>query len=258
MTNSAPVVPESPARLRRSIADGIWTGPTAGILDGYQQANLVVVPASAATEFAEYCAANPSVCPLLAASEPGDPELTYDGCTVDVRTMVPRYRVWENGELADEPSDLTPWWRTDSVAFALGCSHTLDGPLRRVGIPVAVTAPPVYITSRTTVGSTRFDGPVAVSMRPVDNALIDTAIEVTAALPTGHGAPVHVGDPAAIGLTDLASPDFGVFPGIAPNRTPVFWNCGVTPQLALAGAGLAYAATHYPGHMLVLDTVVAS
>lgn len=258
MTNSAPAVPVTPEQLRRSIADRTWTSPTAGILDGYQQANLVVVPASAATEFAEYCRANPSVCPLLASSAPGDPQLTYDGCTVDVRTMVPRYRVWERGRLADEPVELTPWWREDSVAFALGCSHTLDGPLRRAGIPVAVTAPPVYITSLTTRGTTRFDGAVAVSMRPVQDDLVDTAIAVTAMLPTGHGAPVHIGDPAEIGLADLASPDFGVFPGIAPNQTPVFWNCGVTPQLALAEAGLEYAATHYPGHMLVLDTVVTA
>ncbi|MGW5382510.1 D-glutamate cyclase family protein [Nocardia sp. NPDC003963] len=257
MSELAPTAPATPAELRRSIAVGTWTGATAGILDGHQQANLVVVPVAAATEFAEYCRANPSTCPVLASTATGDPHLTYRGCTVDVRTMLPRYRVWQHDRIVAEPYDLTPWWRADSVAFALGCSHTLDGPLRRAGIPVAGTAPPVYVSSIRTHGSTRFDGSVAVSMRPVRAESVDIAIEVTAALPTGHGAPVHIGDPADIGIADLTTPDYGVFPGMEPGRIPVFWNCGVTPQLALAAAGLEYAATHYPGHMLVLDAVVA-
>ncbi|MFC8046406.1 D-glutamate cyclase family protein [Nocardia sp. NPDC057353] len=256
MTGAA-LLPGTPRALRAVIADGTWTGPTAGILDGHQQANLVVVPATAAAEFAEYCAANPSVCPLLARSEPGDPHLTYRGCTVDVRTELPRYRIWRDAELIGEPLDLTAWWPGDAVAFALGCSHTLDGPLRRAGIPVAATAPPVYVTALETAGATRFTGPVAVSMRPVDAALVDAAVRLTAALPTGHGAPVHVGDPGALGIADLARPEYGVFPGIRDGQVPVYWNCGVTPQLALAKAGLPYAATHYPGHMLVFDAEVA-
>ncbi|ONM46828.1 hypothetical protein B0T44_13480 [Nocardia donostiensis] len=251
-------MPATPAELRQLIADARWTSATAGMLDGHQQANLVVVPSSAAAEFAEYCRANTSVCPLLSSSAVGDPHLTYYGCTVDVRTMLPRYRVWQHDRIVDEPYDLTPWWRDDSVAFALGCSHTLDGPLRRAGIPVAASAPPVYVSNVGTRGSTRFDGPVAVSMRPVRADVVDIAIDVTAALPTGHGAPMHIGDPAAIGITDLTTPDYGVFPGIEADQVPVFWNCGVTPQLALAAAGLEYAATHYPGHMLVLDAVVTS
>ncbi|MEU1980878.1 DUF1445 domain-containing protein [Nocardia sp. NPDC019395] len=256
MTESVALEPATPAELRGLIADTRWTGPTAGLLDGHQQANLVVVPSSAAEEFTEYCRANPSVCPLLASSAAGDPYLTYDDCTVDIRTMLPRYRVWQHDRIVDEPHDLTPWWREDSVAFALGCSHTLDGPLRRAGIPVATSAPPVYVSSLRTLGSTRFDGPVAVSMRPVRADFVDRAVDVTAALPTGHGAPIHIGDPSAIGITDLGTPSYGVFPGVHADRVPVFWNCGVTPQLALAAAGLEYAATHYPGHMLVLDTVV--
>lgn len=254
--SAATVLPDTPRALRERIAAGTWTGPTAGILDGHQQANLVVVPAAAADEFAAYCAANPSVCPLLARSQPGDPHLTYLGCTIDVRTEVPRYRIWRGAVPAGDPLDLTTWWPGDAVAFALGCSHTLDGPLRRAGIPVATTAPPVYVTALATAGGTRFTGQVAVSMRPVDAALVETAVRVTAALPTGHGAPVHAGDPGALGIADLASPQYGVFPGLADGQVPVYWNCGVTPQLALANAGLPYAATHYPGHMLVFDAVV--
>jgi uncharacterized protein YcsI (UPF0317 family) len=252
--------PASPLELRERIASGEWTTATAGLLDDHQQANLVVVPASAAAAFEEYCAAHPTVCPVLARTQPGDPTITYQDCTVDISTMLPRYRVWEHGAVVDEPNDLSTWWKDDSVAFALGCSHTFDGPLRRAGIPVATTAPPVYITDRilrTDGAASMFDGPLAVSMRPVDADLVDEAVAVTGRYPTGHGAPVHIGDPAELGIDDIARPDFGVFAGVGEGQVPVFWDCGVTPQLALGSADLAYAATHYPGHMLVLDAVVS-
>ncbi|SNS95628.1 D-glutamate cyclase family protein [Rhodococcoides kyotonense] len=250
----------TPRVLRERIASGEWTTATAGLLDGHQQANLVVVPESAAAAFEEYCAAHPTVCPVLARTQPGDPTMVYQDCTVDISTMIPRYRVWESGTVVDEPNDLSAWWKDDSVAFALGCSHTFDGPLRRAGISVATTAPPVYITDRilrTDGAASMFDGPLAVSMRPVDKDLVDDAIAVTGRYPTGHGSPVHVGDPAELGIDDITRPDFGVFAGVGEGQVPVFWDCGVTPQLALGSAGLAYAATHYPGHMLVLDAVVS-
>ncbi|REE77501.1 hypothetical protein C8E05_7021 [Rhodococcus wratislaviensis] len=117
-------VPAHPRDLRRLVAAGEWTAPTAGILDDYQQANLLVVPSAAADDFAEYCRRNPEVCPLLARTAPGNPELTYDNCTVDIRTMLPRYRVWQHDTLVAEPTDLIAYWRDDAVAFALGCSHT--------------------------------------------------------------------------------------------------------------------------------------
>ncbi|MGW5147886.1 D-glutamate cyclase family protein [Rhodococcus koreensis] len=250
--------PTHPQDLRRLVAAGQWTAPTAGILDDYQQANLVVVPSAAADDFAEYCRRNPEVCPLLARTNPGDPNLTYDNCTVDVRTMLPRYRVWERNTLVAEPTDLTEHWRDDAVAFALGCSHTFDAPLRRAGIPVSHAAPPVYVTDRETVPAGIFAGPLAVSMRPVPTSLVDTAIEVTRRYPTGHGVPVHVGDPSALGIADLARPDFGVYPGVGEHTVPVFWACGVTPQLAIPEAQLDYAITHFAGHMLVFDTLLGS
>ncbi len=134
--------PAHPRDLRRLVAAGEWTAPTAGILDDYQQANLLVVPSAAADDFAEYCRRNPDVCPLLARTVPGNPELTYDNCTVDVRTMLPRYRVWERNLLVAEPTDLVEHWRDDAVAFALGCSHTFDAPLRRAGISVSMMPRP--------------------------------------------------------------------------------------------------------------------
>ncbi|MEU4839767.1 D-glutamate cyclase family protein [Nocardia testacea] len=248
--------PAHPRELRARIARGEWTTPTAGILDDYQQANLVVVPESAAADFRAYCAANPAVCPLLAVTEPGDPLLTYDECTVDIRTALPRYRVWHHGALVAEPGDITDYWRDDAVAFALGCSHTFDAPLRRIGVPVPRSAPPVYITDRATTAAGIFGGPLAVSMRPVPESLIDAAVALTARYPTGHGAPVRIGNASGLGIGDLSAPDFGVFAGVPEGCVPVFWACGVTPQLALPELGLAYAITHFAGHMLVLDTVL--
>ncbi|MDI9897450.1 DUF1445 domain-containing protein [Rhodococcus sp. IEGM 1381] len=253
-------IPADAAELRTAIARGEWTCATAGLLDDHQQANLVVVPAHAAEAFEAYCVAHPTVCPLLARTQPGDPTLVYQGCVVDISTMVPRYRIWDHGAVVDEPTDLSGWWKQDSVAFALGCSHTFDGPLRRAGIPVATTPPPVYITDRilrTDGAASMFDGPLAVSMRPVASNLVGTAIAVSGRYPTGHGSPVHVGNPAELGIDDLTRPDFGVFAGVGEEQVPVFWDCGVTPQLALGKAGLAYSATHFPGHMLVLDAVVS-
>ncbi|NKY58286.1 D-glutamate cyclase family protein [Nocardia flavorosea] len=248
--------PAHPRELRDRIARGEWTTPTAGILDDYQQANLVVIPDSAAADFREYCAANPDVCPLLATTEPGDPLLTYDECTVDLRTALPRYRVWHNGVLVAEPTDILDHWQDDAVAFALGCSHTFDAPLRRIGVPVPRSAPPVYVTDRATTPAGMFAGPLAVSMRPVPGPLVAAAVELTTRYPTGHGAPVQIGNAAELGIADLGVPDFGVYAGVPDGCVPVFWACGVTPQMALPDLGLDYAITHFAGHMLVLDTLL--
>lgn len=248
--------PTHPAQLRALIATGEWTCPTAGILDDYQQANLVIVPASAADEFSEYCRLNADACPLLVQGTPGDPLLNFDGCAVDVRSDLPKYRVWQNNSLIAEPYDIGEYWRDDAVAFALGCSHTFDAALRRAAIPVAATAPPVYITTRQTTATARFAGPLVVSMRPVPSRLVGRAIEVSERYPTGHGRPVHIGDPAHLGIEDLTRPDYGIYPGMDADSTPVFWACGVTPQLALSAARLPYAITHFAGHMLVFDTLL--
>ena len=248
--------PAHPRELRDRILRGEWTTPTAGILDDYQQANLVVIPDSAAADFREYCAANPDVCPLLATTEPGHPLLTSDECTVDLRTALPRYRVWHNGVLVAEPTDILDHWRDDAVAFALGCSHTFDAPLRRIGVPVPRSAPPVYVTDRATTPAGIFGGPLAVSMRPVPEPLVTAVVELTTRYPTGHGAPVQIGNAAELGIAELSAPDFGVYAGVPDGCVPVFWACGVTPQMALPDLGLDYAITHFAGHMLVLDTLL--
>lgn len=253
-------VPSTPAALRALAADGRWTGPTAGLLDGYQQANLVIVPQDLAFDFLLYCTRNPKPCPVIAVTEPGDPTVRLGETVADLRTDLPRYRVWRDGEPADEPHDITAYWREDAVGFLLGCSHTFEGPLRAAGVPVRYAeesaAPPVYVTNVPTRPAGRLAGPLVVSMRAIPARLVPRAVEITSRYPAGHGAPVHIGDPAALGITDLARPDFGPSPVVEPGDVPVFWACGVTPQLVLPSVKAEYVITHYPGHMFVFDHTV--
>jgi uncharacterized protein YcsI (UPF0317 family) len=250
----------TPAELRRLIAEGRWTTPTAGFLDGYQQANLAIVPHDLAFDFLLFCTRNAKYCPVIAVTEPGDPVVRLGSTEADLRTTVPRYRVWERGELVAEPTDITEFWHNDSVGFLLGCSHTWEGPLRNAGVPVRYAeesmAPAVYVTDRPASPAGRLSGPLVVSMRAIPGHQVARAVELTARYPTGHGSPVHVGDPRVLGISDLATPDFGPAPVVEPGDAPVFWACGVTPQLALPGSGAEYAITHYPGHMFVFDHLV--
>jgi uncharacterized protein YcsI (UPF0317 family) len=243
----------TPADLRSRIARGEWTTPTAGVLDDYQQANLVIVPQAQAYALLLFCLRNPRACPILAVGDAGDPRVPLPGAAIDIRTMLPRYRVWQHGQLVAEPADIEAYWRDDAVAILLGCSHTFDAPLRRAGIAVSSAAPPVYTTTLPNVPAGPLAGTLVVSMRPVPRALVSQAVLVTARYPSGHGAPVHVGDPAALGIADLQAPDFGVVPPLGADDVPVFWACGVTPQQVLPQLGSAYCLSHYPGHMLVLD-----
>lgn len=253
MTLDAAAVPGTPHRLRELIARGEWVRPTSGVLDDYQQANLAVVPRAHAYDFLLFCTRNPKSCPLIAVTEPGSPFVDGRDGPIDLRSMLPRYRVWKQGVLVDEPTDLNAYWQDDAVGFLLGCSHTFDAPLRRAGIPVSGAAPAVYRTTLPCREAGGLSGPLVVSMRPVPANKVALAVEVTARYPTGHGAPVHVGDPARLGIADLTTPDFGVLPPMDADSVPVFWACGVTPQLVLPALGAPYVFSHYPGHMLVLD-----
>lgn len=247
----------SAAELRRHIRDGEWTGPTAGLLPGVQQANFVAVPQSDAFEFLLFCVRNPQVCPVIHVTEPGDPVVPLPSGPADLRTDLSGYRVWQHGELVAEPGDVTEFWREDLVGFLLGCSHTFEGPLQEAGIPMHVSpdspAPPVYLTDRSTVPAGRVGGPLLVSMRSFPSHLIDRVSALTAAFPTGHGAPVHIGDPAELGIDDLTVPDFGPSPEIHEGEVPMFWACGVTPQLVLPHLQSHTLITHAAGHMFVFD-----
>lgn len=245
----------TPADARDRFRAGLRV-PTAGWAPGFAQANLIVLPQEAASDFLLFARRNPGPCPLLEVTGPGRP-VTRLAPGADLRTDLPAYRVWEHGRCVTEPSEITSYWREDLVAFLLGCSFTFDRALLAAGVPVRhieqAANVPMFITSRPCQPGGRFAGPLVVSMRPVPAVLVATAAAVTARYPAAHGAPVHAGDPEALGITDLTRPDFGDPVTGQPGDVPVFWACGVTPQTALTAARLPFALTHSPGHMLITD-----
>lgn len=247
----------NPVELRAAIRRGAFAGQTSGQCPGFVQANLVIVPQEYAAEFAEFCRRNPRPCPLLEELPAGEfrSRIAADG---DLRRDVPRYRVFRNGVAdAAEPSDLESIWRDDLCSFLLGCSFTFEAALTAAGLPVRHLEEgrnvPMYRTSLPCEPAGRFAGPLVVSMRPYRPEQVDQVVDVTSRFPAMHGRPVHVGDPAAIGIGDIMKPDFGDAVTLRAGEVPVFWACGVTPQLALAAARPELAITHSPGCMFVTD-----
>ncbi|GAA5234771.1 putative hydro-lyase [Verticiella sediminum] len=256
------MLPGNPGhQARLAIRTGRYTGPTANLAPGHVQANLAILPRALAEDFLRFCQRNPKPCPLLAVSEPGDPALPTLGVDVDIRTDIPRYRVWRDGELVEEPGQIGAHWRDDLVAFLIGCSFSFEEAMLQNGLPVRHIEQgcnvPMYRTSLMTQPAGRFHGPMVVSMRPMRAADAIRAIEVTSRFPSVHGSPVHLGDPAEIGIADLARPDYGDPVEIRAGEIPVFWACGVTPQSVVAAAKPAFCITHAPGHMLVTDLINA-
>jgi len=243
--------------VRRLARSGELTGPTPGLALGFVQANLVVVPRDLAFDFLLFCHRNPKPCPLLDVTEPGCPEPCQAAPGADVRTDVPRYCVYQHGELVDEPTDLAAWWRDDLVAFLLGCSFTFENALLQAGVPVrhleAGGNVPMYRTAIACRPAGVFHGPMVVSMRPMTPAQALQATRICARFPRAHGAPVHFVDPAAIGIHDLARPDFGDAVEVRAGEVPVFWACGVTPQAVAMQARPPFLITHKPGHMFLTD-----
>ena len=242
---------------RLQIRTGAHRGATAGLAPGNVQVNLAILPAALAHEFLLFCTRNPRPCPLLACSEPGETALPTLGQEIDLRTDVPAYRVWRDGELVDEPADLHRWWRPDLVTFAIGCSYSFEEALLADGLPVrhieCGCAVPMYRTSIPTISAGRFHGPMVVSMRPMRPAHAIRAVQVTSRFPGVHGAPIHLGLPAQIGIADLTRPDYGDAVPVGADELPVFWACGVTPQSVVAASRPEFCITHSPGQMLVTD-----
>jgi len=242
---------------RMRIRAGAFTGCTAGLAPGNVQANLVILPRALAHDFLRFAQANRKPCPVLAVSEPGDPSLPTLGCDIDLRTDLPRYRVWRQGALVEEPTDITHLWRDDLVGFAIGCSFSFEEALTEAGLEMRhITRGgnvPMFRTSIQCVPAGAFHGPLVVSMRPLRPADAIRAVQITARFPSVHGAPVHLGLPEQIGIRDIAMPDYGDAVPVGPDELPVFWACGVTPQAAIATARPEFCITHAPGSMLVTD-----
>ena len=248
---------ESGLEARLAVRRGEHRVPTAGIAPGYVQANLAILPKALADDFFRFCHYNPKPCPLLAASEPGDPRLPALGADLDIRTDVPRYRVWRHGEQVDEVQDLHALWRDDLVAFLIGCSFSFEEALVDDGIVLRHIEQgsnvPMYRTNVATRPAGPFRGPLVVSMRPLKPADAIRAVQITSRFPSVHGAPVHLGKPSMIGIEDIARPDYGDRIEILDDELPVFWACGVTPQSVIAAVKPDFSITHAPGYMLVTD-----
>jgi uncharacterized protein YcsI (UPF0317 family) len=255
--HSQPISGNSAATARRAIRAGEFTGQTSGLAEGHVQGNVVILPKSLAHDFLHFCQRNPKPCPLLAVSEAGSAALPSLGADLDIRTDVPRYRVWRDGELVAEPTDIRELWRGDLVTFVIGCSFSFEQALMEAGLPVRHIEQgrnvPMYRTNIATAEAGPFGGPLVVTMRPMPAAAAIRAIQVTSRFPDVHGAPVHLGDPALIGIRDLAKPDYGDAVDVYPDEIPVFWACGVTPQAAIEQARPEFCITHAPGAMLVTD-----
>lgn len=254
-TRMAPA--RSPLATRIACRGGELTGHTAGRSPGFVQGNLCILPRDLATDFAAFCQRNPKPCPVIGMGAVGDPTLPDLG-DIDIRTDLPRYRVFRHGECIDEPTDINRYWRDDLVTFVLGCSYSFEQALLEEGIPLHHiehdTIVPMFRTSIDCVPAGVFRGKLVVSMRMMTPAHAIRAIQVTSRFPAVHGAPVHIGNPGMIGVADIMRPDFGDSPPVvSPDLMPVFWACGVTPQSVVVDARPPLCITHKPGSMLVTD-----
>lgn len=250
-------VPLSPEMLRRAIRRGDYSGTTSGLAPGYLQGNLAILAAEYADEFLRFCVNNPRPCPVIAVSEPGSPRIPALGADLDIRTDLPGYRIFHGTDDYTKATDLSDVWRDDLVSFVLGCSFSFEAAITASGVRLRHRDEkrnvPMYLTDIATSPAGRFHTPLVVSMRSFTPGDAIQAILYSDRYRKSHGAPIHIGDPAMIGITDITKPDFGDEPVIENGDVPLFWACGVTAQMAIRNALLDFAVTHEPGLMLVTD-----
>lgn len=248
----------TPAQLRHAIRTGEHTTNTSGLCQGFVQCNVAILPKAWADEFLQFCQLNQKPCPVVAmAAQPGDTNLVEVAPDFDIRTDVPKYRIWKDGTLVDEVTDISSVWRDDLVTFLLGCSFSFEEALIADGLEVRNITQgknvPMYDTNIACRAAGRFHGNTVVSMRPFKPADAIRMIQICSRFPSVHGAPIHFGDPAAIGIKDINHPEYGDAVTINAGEVPVFTACGVTPQAAIMAAKPEFCITHSPGHMVVTD-----
>ena len=255
MTNRA--ISSKPRVIRKQIRTGEWRGVTSGVAPGYVQANLAILPKDLAFDFLLFCQRNPKPCPVLEVIEAGNVEPFITAPQSDIRTDVPGYRIYREGQMTAEADSLVEHWQDDLVSFLLGCSFSFETAMTDAGIALRHqemgSNVSMYITNIPTTPAGVFSGPMVVSMRPIKRDQIVRAVQVTSRFPATHGAPVHIGDPSAIGIHDIYQPDFGDSVEIHPGEEPVFWACGVTPQAVALNCKPPLMITHAPGQMFITD-----
>jgi uncharacterized protein YcsI (UPF0317 family) len=247
----------TPSQVRKMIRRNELVRPTAGMASGYTQANLAILKKEDAFDFLLFAQRNPKSCPIIDVLEPGSPVPQMAAPTADIRTDIPKYRIYRHGELMEEVTDITRYWEDDMVGFLIGCSFTFEHALLNNGIPIRHIEEgcnvPMYITNLECTKAGKFHGMTVASMRPIPQEDVVRAVQVTSRFPAVHGAPIHIGNPAAIGVTDISRPDFGDAVTIKEGEVPVFWACGVTPQAVAMETKPALMITHAPGHMFITD-----
>jgi uncharacterized protein YcsI (UPF0317 family) len=243
--------------FRGSVRRGEYRTHTAGVVPSAVQTNLCILPKDWADEFLRFCRLNPKPCPVLAVSDPGDPMVPELGADIDIRTDLPMYRVFRDGVCVDEVHDITALWRDDLVTFAIGCSFSFEEALLTAGVPLRHieqgTDIAMFRSNIVARPAGRFKGNLVVNVRPLKPVDAIRAIQITSRFPGVHGAPIHIGDPTRIGIADLDMPDFGDRVEVKDGELPVFWACGVTPQLVVEASKPPFCITHKASHMLVTD-----
>lgn len=246
-----------PKEIRADIRSGKLTRTTAGLAQDYVQANLAVLPKEQAYDFLLFCQRNPQSCPLLEVTDVGSAEPRIVAPGADLRTDIAKYRIYKHGEVVDEVTDATPYWRDDLVAFLLGCSFTFEQAMVQAGVRLwhleNGKAVAMWRTNIRCRPAGVFHGPMVVSMRPIRPGDLAKAVTASARFPGAHGAPIHVGDPAAIGISDINTPHYGDPQHMEPGDIPVFWACGVTPQAVALASKPPFMITHRPGDMFITD-----
>lgn len=247
----------TPREARIKIRNGEITTQTSGMCNGYAQANLCILPKKYAYDFLLFASRNPTSCPILEVLDEGSRYTRYMADHADIATDIPKYRIYQNGVLTEEVTDISAYWQDDFVSFLIGCSFSFEGELLDAEVPIRHIEQgrnvPMFLTNILCEPAGIFHGNMVVSMRPIPYGQVVRAVTATAAMPKVHGAPVHIGDPALIGIADITKPDFGDSVEIHVGDVPVFWPCGVTPQAAIMAAKPELAITHAPGHMFLTD-----
>ena len=246
-----------PSQVRSLIRQGKITSQTSGMCDGYAQGNLLILPRAQAYDFLLFTQRNPKSCPILEVGDTGSPLVKRMAAGADITTDIPKYRVWKNGELVEERTDISQLWQEDFVYFLIGCSFSFEGELLSAGVPVRHIEErknvPMYLTNIDCEPAGIFHGKLVVSMRPMPADQVIRAVSITASMPRVHGAPIHIGDPGKIGIADINKPDFGDAVTIHDGEIPVFWCCGVTPPSVVMSAKPPIAISRAPGHMFITD-----
>jgi len=254
---ATPTIPTSPAEIRQLIRNDELVRPTSGLALGHVQANLAILPRDLAFDFLLFCQRNPRPCPLLEVVEAGEVEPRQFAPDADLRTDVSLYRLYEYGEMVSEVADISEFWRDDLVSFLLGCSFSFESALMNAGVSLRHVERgsnvSMYISNIATQPAGVFSGPMVVSMRPIRHDLVVRAVQVTSRFPAVHGAPIHIGDPEAIGIEDISRPDLGDPTEFEEGEVPEFWACGVTPQAVAMNSKPSLMITHSPGHMFITD-----